>query len=90
LVQNNILKCCDILVEDKHHCNVDVIFYGIEINGKLFKRKWHVKILSGIYINSMIIPTHLGILINKNFYNKIGFFSLIIKLQPMLTGSLGY
>ena len=68
------MKSSDNLIRDIHHSNADVIFYGIEIKGKRFKRKWHIKNLSGININAMIIPPHVGILIDKKVYNKIGVF----------------
>ena len=80
LHSDDMLKCCDTLVEDIKHCNADVIFYGVEIKHKFFKRKWHIKNLSGININSMIIPPHVGILINKNVYNKIGVFRTDYKI----------
>ncbi len=80
LHSDDILKCCDTLIEDIHHCNADVIFYGIEIQGKFFKRKWHIKSLSDINVNSMVIPPHLGILLNKNIYNKIGVFRTDYKI----------
>ena len=74
------MKCCDILIEDIHHSNADVIFFGIEIKSKFFKRKWHIKNLSGINITSMVIPPHVGILIDKNVYNKIGVFQTDYKI----------
>ena len=74
LHSDDILKCCDTLIEDIHNCNADVVFYGIEIIGKFYKRKWHIKNLSGININSMVLPPHVGILVHKNVYNKIGLF----------------
>ena len=61
LHSDDVLKSSDNLIRDIHHSNADVIFYGIEIKGKRFKRKWHIKNLSGININSMIIPPHVGI-----------------------------
>ena len=80
LHSDDVLKCCDTLIEDIYHFNADVTFYGIEIKGKFFKRKWHVKNLSGINISSMIIPPHVGILIHKNVYNKIGVFQTDYKI----------
>ena len=77
---DDVLKSCDTLIRDIHHPNADVIFYGIEIKGKRFKRKWHIKNLSGININSMIIPPHVGILIDKKVYNKIGVFRTEYKI----------
>ena len=71
---DDVLKSCDTLIGDIHHSNADVIFYGIEIKGKRFKRKWHIKNLSGININSIIIPPHVAVLIDKKVYNKIGVF----------------
>ena len=80
LHSDDVLKSCDTLIRDIHHPNADVIFYGIEIKGKRFKRKWHIKNLSGININSMIIPPHVGILIDKKVYNKIGVFRTEYKI----------
>ena len=80
LHSDDILKCCYTLIEDIHHSNADVIFYGIEIKGKRFKRKWHIKNLIGININSMIIPPHVGILTDKKVYNKIGVFRTDYKI----------
>ena len=80
LHSDDVLKSCDTLIRDIHHSNADVIFYGIEIKGKRFKRKWHIKNLSGININSMIIPPHVGILIDKKVYNKIGVFRTDYKI----------
>jgi len=80
LHSDDILKCCHTLIEDIDHCNADVIFYGIEIKGKYFKRKWHIKNLSGINITSMVIPPHVGILIDKKVYNKIGVFRTDYKI----------
>jgi glycosyltransferase involved in cell wall biosynthesis len=80
LHSDDVLKCCNTLIEDVYHCNADVIFYGIEIKGKFFKRKWHIKSLSGININSMVIPSHVGILVHKNVYNKIGVFRTDYKI----------
>lgn len=74
LHSDDILKSCNTLIEDINHRNSDVIFYGIEIKGKFFKREWHIKNLSDINISSMVIPPHVGILIHKNVYNKIGIF----------------
>ena len=42
----------------------DVIFYGIEIKGKFYRRKWHINNLSDININLMYIPPHVGILVS--------------------------
>ena len=80
LHSDDILKCCDALIEDIDHCNADVIFYGIEIKGKFFKRKWHIKNLSGINITSMVIPPHVGILLDKKVYDKIGVFRTNYKI----------
>ena len=80
LHSDDVLKSCDTLIRDIHHPNADVIFYGIEIKGKRFKRKWHIKNLSGININSMIIPPHVGVLIDKKIYNKIGVFRTDYKI----------
>lgn len=80
LHSDDVLKCCDTFIKDIHHCNADVIFYGIEIKGKFFKRKWHIKSLSSINISSMVIPPHVGILIDKNVYNKIGVFRTDYKI----------
>ena len=80
LHSDDILKCCDSLIEDIHHCNADIIFYGIEIKGKIFKREWHIKNLSSINISSMVIPPHVGILIHKKVYNKIGVFQTDYKI----------
>lgn len=80
LHSDDILKSCNTLIEDINHCNSDVIFYGIEIKGKFFKREWHIKNLSDINISSMVIPPHVGILIHKNVYNKIGIFRTNYKI----------
>ena len=80
LHSDDILKSCNILIEDIHHCNADVIFYGIVIKGKLYKRKWHIQSLSGINITSMVVPPHVGILIDKKVYNKIGIFRTDYKI----------
>ena len=80
LHSDDILKSCDTLIENIHHCNADIIFYGIEIKGKRFKRKWHIKNLNGINLSSMVIPSHVGILIDKKVYNKIGVFRTEYKI----------
>ena len=80
LHSDDTLKCCKTLVEDTNHCTSDVMFYGVEIKGKFFKRKWHIKNLSEININSMIIPPHVGILAHKNVYNNIGTFQIDYKI----------
>ena len=80
LHSDDVLKFSDNLIRDIHHSNADVIFYGIEIKGKRFKRKWHIKNLSDINISSMVIPPHVGILIHKNVYNKIGIFRTNYKI----------
>ncbi len=80
LHSDDVLKCCDTLIDDIQYCNADVVFYGVEIKGKLFKRKWHVKSLSGINISSMVIPPHVGILINKKVYNEVGVFRTDYKI----------
>ena len=41
LHSDDTLKCCKLLIEDTNHCTAD--FYGVEIKGKFFKRKWHIK-----------------------------------------------
>ena len=80
LHSDDILKCCDTLIGDINHCNADVIFYGIDIPVNFFKRKWHIKNLSDINISSMVIPPHVGILLHKNVYNKIGVFRTDYKI----------
>ena len=80
LHSDDTLKCCKTLIEDTNHCTADVIFYGVEIKGKFFKRKWHIKNFSEININSMIIPAHVGILAHKNVYNNIGTFQTNYKI----------
>ena len=80
LHSDDVLKSCDTLIEDTYHYNSDVIFYGIEIKGKFFKRKWHIKNLSSINISCMVMPPHVGILIHKNVYNKIGVFQTDYKI----------
>ena len=80
LHSDDTLKCCKLLIEDTNHCIADVIFYGVEIKGTFFKRKWHIKNLSEININSMIIPPHVGILAHKNVYNNIGTFQTDYKI----------
>jgi len=80
LHSDDVLKSCDTLIRDIHHYNANVIFYGIEIKGKRFKRKWHIKNLNGINLSSMVIPSHVGILIDKKVYNKIGVFRTEYKI----------
>ena len=74
LHSDDVLKSCDTLIRDIEYSKSDVIFYGIEIIGKFFKRKWHVKNLNDINVNSMVIPPHVGILIHEDVYKKIGVF----------------
>ena len=80
LHSDDFLKCCDTLIKHTKNCDADVIFYGVEIKGKFFKRKWHIKNLSGINVNLMVLPPHVGILANKNVYNKIGLFRTDYKI----------
>jgi len=80
LHSDDVLKSCDTLIRDIHHYNANVIFYGIEIKGKRFKRKWHIKNLNGINLSSMVIPPHVGILIDKKVYNRIGVFRTEYKI----------
>ena len=80
LHSDDILKCCNTLIEDINNCNADVIFYGIEIKGKFFKRKWHIKNLSDINISSMVLPPHVGLLVHKKVYTKIGIFRTDYKI----------
>lgn len=74
LHSDDVLKKSETIIKDVHNSKSDVIFYGIEIENKTFKRKWHVPNLSYINVNSMHLPPHAGILVTRNVYSKIGKF----------------
>ncbi|MDC3089174.1 glycosyltransferase [Alphaproteobacteria bacterium] len=75
LHSDDTLKNIHSLILDTKKSNADVIFYGVEIEGTLFRRKWHLKNLISININSMLLPPHTGILVSRDVYSKIGKFN---------------
>ena len=81
LHSDDILKNLHTLITDVNYSKADVIFYGIEIQGPYFKRKWHIPNLSSINVSSMFIPPHAGILVCRNIYCNIGKFSTVYKIS---------
>ena len=81
LHSDDVLKNFQTLITDVQNSKADVIFYGIEIEGAYFRRKWHLKNFSSIDIKSMNIPPHAGILVNRNVYCKVGMFSTEYKIS---------
>jgi len=80
LHSDDILKNTHNLIFDIKNSEADVIFYGVEIEGSFFRRKWHIKNPVSININSMLIPPHTGILVSSDVYSKIGKFNTNYKI----------
>ena len=80
LHSDDVLKSSEILINDVRNSKSDVIFYGIEIENKTFKRKWHILSLNHINVNSMYLPPHAGILVGRGVYSKIGKFRTQYKI----------
>ena len=80
LHSDDVLKNSHAIIEDVRISSANVIFYGIEIEGSFFKRKWHFENLSSINVRSMLIPPHAGILVTRNVYDKIGKFKTDYKI----------
>lgn len=75
LHSDDTLKNTYSLILDIKKSEADVIFYGVEIEGTLYRRKWHLENLISININSMFIPPHTGIVVSRDVYSKIGKFN---------------
>ncbi|MBH19583.1 MAG: hypothetical protein CL851_04065 [Crocinitomicaceae bacterium] len=81
LHSDDVLKNSHTIMSDVQNSKADIVFYGIEIEGAYFRRKWHLKNFSSINIRSMNIPPHTGILVNRNVYSKVGIFSTEYKIS---------
>ena len=80
LHSDDILQNSQTLIKDVSNSTSDVIFYGIEIEGKFFKRRWHIENISSINVRSMFLPPHTGVLVSRSVYCKIGKFSTDYKI----------
>ena len=80
LHSDDVIQLCNILIKDVRKCASDIIFYGVEIKGKYSRRIWHLKNIRDINLGIMKIPPHVGILINKAVYSKIGGFNTEYKI----------
>ena len=78
---DDVIRSSDTIIKDVSKCNADVIFYGVEIKAKYFKRVWHIGSLKDINVTGMIIPPHVGILINKSVYKNVGLFRTEYKIS---------
>ena len=80
LHSDDLLQNTKTIIADVRNSTSDVTFYGIEIEGALFRRKWRVANLSCINVKSMIIPPHPGIVVSRNVYCKVGNFKTNYKI----------
>jgi glycosyltransferase len=80
LHSDDVLKKSQTIIKDVNNSKSDVIFYGIQIENKSFKRKWHIPNLAHLNVKSMHLPPHAGILVSRNVYSKIGKFRTHYKI----------